>query len=193
MAAHLTENVVKHVSLQAKGYKQLKEENKQLKQQVAKLTEDLKLQQICTPICPVELTITDYEQYRRHGEKWNSPSFYTHLKGYKMKIIIVANGNSIYEGTHTAIGVCLLKGEFDEQLQWPFQGTVTIKLLSQENEKHKTIKLSFTETMPNIISSRVLTEEEQQGKFGPYVPHTGLQPKYLKNDCLKVHAYQYKM
>ena len=86
MVAHVTENVIKHVSLHAQNYKQvvsqldqLKEENKQLKQQVAKLThaknyrdkeneqlkqqvdkltQDLKLQQICTPICPVEFTMT---------------------------------------------------------------------------------------------------------------------------------------
>ena len=86
--AHFAENVIKHVSLQAKSYKeeisQLKEENKQLKQHIDKLTQDLKLQQICTPICPAEFTMTNFEQYRIEKEAWFSPPFHTHTKGYKM-------------------------------------------------------------------------------------------------------------
>ena len=205
MPVHLTENVIQHGSLQAESLKQvisqlnqLKEENKQLKEQVAKLTKDLKLQQICTPICPVEFTMTIFEQKKVNDDVWFSPPFYTHPKGYKMSVIVAANGYDEFEGTHTAIGIRLMKGEFDDQLKWPFQGQITIQLLSQVDEKHESTRISFTDTESdyNAIASRVLTEEEEKDKLGPvtvdFISHSDLQPKYLKNNCLKVCAHQYK-
>ena len=115
-----------------------------------------------------------------------------------MSIIVAANGYNEFEGTHTAVGIRLMKGEFDAQLEWPFRGQITIQLLSQEDEKHESTRISFidTESDYNAIASRVLTEEEEKDKLGPvtvdFISHSDLQPKYLKNNCLKVCAYQYK-
>ena len=91
-----------------------------------------------------------------------------------------------------------MKGEFDDQLKWPFRGQITIQLLSQEDEDHEATKISFTDTESDYdaIASRVLTEEEEKDKLGPvtvdFISHSDLRPKYLKNDCLKVCACQYK-
>ena len=198
MAAHLTENVVKHVSLHIVSYKQLKEENEQLKQQVAQLTQDLKQQQICTPICPAEFIMTNFKQHRIDDDVWHSPPFYTHPKGYKFCMSVAANGYEEYDGTHTDIGVYLMKGEFDDQLEWPFRGHIIIQLLSQEDEQHRATTFSFTETEPDYdaIASRILTQMEG-GKYGPisieFISHSDLQPKYLKNDYLKFCAiYQHE-
>ena len=56
----------------------------QLKQQVEKLTRDLSAYEIGTPLCPVEFTMTDFEQHKRDDDRWYSPPFYTQPKGYKM-------------------------------------------------------------------------------------------------------------
>ena len=85
MPAHLRDSIVAHVSLQAACYSntisELQAENKQLKQQVAKLTSDLQALQVSTPFCPVEFTLTDFEEHKRVDDSWWSPPFYTHPNG----------------------------------------------------------------------------------------------------------------
>ena len=41
-----------------------------------------------------------------------------------------ANGDGSGEGTHLSLFVYLLKGEYDEQLQWPFNANITVQLLN---------------------------------------------------------------
>ena len=197
MPAHLTESVVQHASLHAMNYKhmvnqldQLKRENKQLKQQVTELNQDL--QQICTPICPPMFKMDNFKQHKRDNDLWYSPSFYTHPKGYEMCLGIYANSYGERKGTHMSVGVHLMKGEFDDQLKWPFRGQIIIRLLSQVDVDYKELKYLFTETLPhyNTISSRQLTKEIGRGLVDS-VLHTKLQPKYLKNDCLKLSVHQY--
>lgn len=194
MAEHLKENVVKHLSLHAANYKQLKEENETLKEKVAKLTQDLNQQQICTPICPAMFTMTNFQQHKLHDDTWHSPPFYTHPKGYKMCINVTANSFDNYEGTHTAVGVSLMKGEFDDQLEWPFQGHITIRLLSQIDEDYKETEIDFIDP-DDTVASRVLTKEDNIAEEGrgsnDFISHNDLRPKYLKNDCLKFCAYRY--
>ena len=203
MVEHVRESVIKHLSLHAAKYKadidELKEQNKQLKQQLAKmtqlekqvaqLTQYLNLQQIYTPICPAVFTMTDFEQHKKDDDGWYSPPFYTHPKGYKMSVVVDANGNDDYEGTHTSVGVTLMRGEFDDQLTWPFRGCITIRLLSQKDEDYKESVFPFKST------GRVLTEGEDMAAEAPsffnFISHTDLRPKYLKNDCIKLRAYEY--
>ena len=189
MPAHITENVTQHVSLHTESYKevisQLKEENKQLEQQVAKLTQDLKLQQICTPICPAEFTMINFEQHKLDDDEWISPPFYTHPKGYKMDINVRAN-NFGSTPDNTVIGVRLMKGECDDQLKWPFHGTVTIKLLSQEDKDFYAVDIHIIE------NKRVLKKEDQPEWPSVNLILYTLQSKYTKNDCLKLCAFQYK-
>ena len=194
MAAHLMENVAMHLSLQAANYKhmvnQLKKENEELKQEVARLTQDL--QQICTPICPPMFIMDKFKQHRRDSDVWYSSPFYTHHKGYKMCVGIYANSYGERKGVYTSVGVHLMKGEFDDQLKWPFRGQIIIRLLSQVDLDYKEFKLSFIETLPdyNTISSRKLTKEIGRGLVD-LISHTELQPNYLKNDCLKFSVHQY--
>ena len=204
---HHEQYAIQHTILQAASHKeiisqfhQLKEENKWLKQQVAMVTQDLtdlNLQQTCFPACPPVFTVTNFEQHRIDNDVWHSSPFYTHPKGYRMCMVIFANGFDNHEDTHTAAGVCLVKGEFDDQLKWPFQGYITIQLLSQEDSTYLETVLSFTGTEPDYdnIASRVTIKEEQiaENKWGAFdfISHSDLQPKYLKNDCLKFCVYQY--
>ncbi len=68
--------------------------------------------------------------------RYKSPSFY--CKGYNMNLTVVANECDI------ALYVCLLKGKFDNNLTWPFPGTVIIELLNQlEDKNHYQHRLTF--------------------------------------------------
>ena len=80
-----------------------------------------------------------YASKKDENERFSSTSFYTHPGGYKMCTNIIANGVGGGKGTHVSIFTSILKGRYDNQLQWPFLGTVTYELLNQlgDNNHHK--------------------------------------------------------
>ena len=69
-----------------------------------------------------------------------------------------------------------MQGEYDEQLEWPFQGKFTILLLSQEDEDH------FT----NTITAHASETTTRIWEDSTYILLVDMRPKYLKNDCIKI-------
>ena len=197
----------------------LENENKELKQKVEKLTEDIKdikvqhvsqsldhsmisgLQkeaeklkkdlnayEIGTPLCPVEIMMTNFEEHK-DGEDWYSPPFYTWPKEYKMCLWVRAGGYGIGANTHVSVFFMLMKGEYDDQLKWPFRGKFTIQLLSQNgDENHRTKTVTFDADTPDKYCNRVVDRERcKHGGWGypRFIAHTELKPRYLQNDRLK--------
>ena len=109
-----------------------------------------------------------------------------------MCVGIYANSYGEHKGEYTSVSVHLMKGEFDDELKWPFRGQITIRLLSQVDMDYKEFTYSFIEIQSdyNIISSRPLTKDIGRG-ICDFVSHTELQPQYLKHDCLKLSVHQY--
>ena len=211
LSAHLVENIVTHVSLQAASYKQLvmkfEKENKELKlkneqlnqrvkeqeRQLTKLSKDLLAFQISTPLLPIEFTMTNFEQHFNDDSSWSSQPFYTHTRGYKMFLDIDAYGYGEGGGTHVSVYVNIMQGEFDDTLLWPFRGDITIQMLNQEGgEEHYTKILHYTNSTPDKYAKRATEEEEVNDGWGyhKFYPHNDLRPKYLKNECLKLRIEQ---
>ena len=74
---------------------------------------------------PVTLIMPDYSAYssgQKSGQYWVSRPFYSDAQpSYKLCLSVRASGNlSVY--------VRLMRGEFDNQLDWPFNANITIKL-----------------------------------------------------------------
>ena len=217
--AHLIEGLVSHMSLQTKRLMCLEEENKKLKQEVKKLTEDLKTHdncinasqsmdlsmsvisrfqqqlardlnayQISTPLCPVEFTMMNFEQHKKDCDEWYSPPFYTYPYGYKLCLWVFAGGHRGGANTHVSSFFMLMKGEYDNQLKWLFQGRFTIQLLNQQGGEeccHMTVDFDYC--TPNEYCKRIV-DKERSGLGGGkprFICHTDLHPKYLQNDCLK--------
>lgn len=66
--------------------------------------------------------------------------------------------------THLSIFVCLMIGEYDDRLEWPFEGDIYIELLNQrEDSEHcsKIINLNRFRHEDDTITSRVIGK-----KFG---------------------------
>ena len=140
---------------------------------------------ICKPVV-AEFTMTNFEEHKRNEKVWYSPHFYTHPNGYKMCLRVDANGSTgSGRGTHLSVFVCLKRGEYDDLLKWPFRGNISIKLVNQEEDKDHTVeKIRFTKP---IYGRRVMTDKPSGGYgCGQFLPFTKLQPKYLKNDCIKL-------
>ena len=61
--------------------------------------------------------------------------FYTHRYGYKMCLRLYPFGDGAGRGTHLSLFIVVMKGDFDEILEWPFKHKVTFQLLNQSGGK----------------------------------------------------------
>ena len=66
------------------------------------------------------IEISNLSQYKRSREVWCSPPFYN-KDGYKMCLALHPNGTGKGEGTHVSLSLNLMKGEFDDELEWPIR------------------------------------------------------------------------
>ena len=80
---------------------------------------------------PVIFKSTNFKAYKTSRLGVDSNTFYSHPGGYKMSIRLYPNGAGDYEGTHVSVFTELIEGCYDNQLHWPFLGTVTVELLNQ--------------------------------------------------------------
>ena len=92
------------------------------------------------------------------------------------------------KGTHLSVYVYLMQGECDDQLKWPFCGDITIKLVNQEDDKDHVIEtVNLSRSITEKSCQRAVTKVRAGcGGMVTFVPLTGLQPKYVKNDCIKL-------
>ena len=145
-------------------------------------------------------SLSNFQEQKRNEEEFYSPPFYTSNKGYKICMRVLANGADGGEGTHVSVYACLMKGDNDDSLTWPFTGTVTVELLNQlEDENHHKEAVTFEEWR---ISSRRVVGEKSPFTYGipQFLSHTDLhyQPdkncQYLKDDTLvfRVSTSDYK-
>ena len=134
-----------------------------------------------------KLIMTNFEKHRRSGGNWISHPFYTHPQGYKMCLRVSANGQGSGKGTHITVAVYLMKGEFDNQLEWPFRGDITIQLLNQQggDKDHCMRTISRAEAVRG--SEKAGTSEKFISAWGisQFKSHGEIHQKYLKNDSLK--------
>ena len=142
------------------------------------------------PIGPVEFTMANFEQHK-NDEKWYSPPFYTHPHGYKMCLEVSPNGFGSGKGTHLGVSVHMMSGEFDDHLKWPFRGNITFVLLDQEGGKDRkdiVHVVPFNDRTRDKHCTRVVGKEVNGSGRGSskLVPLSDLEPKYLKNDCIKL-------
>ena len=115
-----------------------------------------------------------------------------------MCLWVYANGSGEGEGTHVSVFACLMRGEFDDHLKWPFQDQVTVAMLNQlKDNNHTTKTIAFTDTKSTEIIGRV-TDGERATGFGyrTFMAHAGLtydpakNCQYLKYDCLRFRIVQ---
>ena len=152
---------------------------------------------VCVP--PFDFTMRDFEQQKAENDSSHSPSFHTHLRGYRMCLKVRPNGSNTGRGTHVSVYVCLMRGEWDNYLTWPFRGDITIQLLNQiEDKGHHEYTLAFTNLTPDSCAARVTASEraESWGKF-QFISHSALNYdnncQYLKYDSLHFRITKVKL
>ena len=101
--------------------------------------------------------------------------FYSHPGGYKFYIRLVHSVMSV------SVMVCLMRGEYDDRLVWPFRGEISFEVLNQEaDEHHKHGRAKFMERRVSEKNQRV-TEALGKSQVG-----WGME-KFISflNDCDK--------
>ena len=144
-------------------------------------------------IPPPEIVLEKFEQHKKNNERWFSPSFYTHIGGYKMCLSVDAIGWRRSEGTHVGMSVYMMRGEFDDHLQWPFKGVVKVQLINQrEGGDHVEEEVVSEGAKCENVLCRVLEGDRAKSGWGlsKFISHSDLYKReedkeYLKNDMLK--------
>ncbi len=122
--------------------KQLKECNRNQREELVALKEALQTRNDNQTLTTEESTsngiflwnICDVSQKMvaaRQGENPTEQSQPFYVYGYKMCLEIQLMGDGIGKNTHMSLFFVIMKGEFDNILQWPFTSKVTFKLINQ--------------------------------------------------------------
>ena len=138
-----------------------------------------------TPAC---FTITDVARRRESGNLYYSPPFVA--AKYKMCLKVYCGGNSTGKGTHVSMYACLLKGEDDDSLEWPFCGDITVEVLNWHGD-HDHYKNVLPLDSPDFLShARVMTEVISPGGHGKhmFMPLSTLSSKYLEDECMRIRV-----
>ena len=162
----------------------------------------------CYPRPPWVVKLEGFEEKRLH-ELWYSEPVYSHFGGYKMRLCIYPQNDEFNDGDDEGEGegedddtgeaccvsvyACLMKGDNDDNLKFPFKGHIVVSLLNQlKDQNHHTQQLWRPEQdIPESISGRVTTVDNNNG-WGSlwFVMHNDLalcpasNHQYLKNNSL---------
>ena len=102
----------------------IKQELGDLKQELHQQIEDLQMHTIPLPVPPFYFSLTNFQHYQSNDLYFCSEPFYSHPGGYKMKIVINPNGFGDARGDYMGLYIAIFRGEFDDQLRWPFDGSI---------------------------------------------------------------------
>ena len=178
-ARHMEENTQKHlVMMSTSMMRLLQEKDRQIKEQQQQIdTLQVKVRSL-EKYHPIKFTMTGFQKHKTNKTSWHSTSFYTHV-GYKV------NNIGVTPRDHIKVWMNVAKGDFDDQLRWPRDCTITIQLLNQLGDHThftKTVEGEFTrpESWTNTVWSD--TKFIALSDLG-YKADTNSQ--YLKDDCLQ--------
>ena len=141
----------------------------------------------CYPIPPWVIKMEGFQGKKENQEVWYSDPVYSHFGGYKMSLRVDANGTADGKGTHVSAFISTMKGDNDDNLKWPFKGTIKVSLLNQLEDGQHLTKIPWT---PNRKCDRVRgvrAESTDTWGFGCFTTHEDLSQKsrqFLKDDTL---------
>ena len=147
------------------------------------------------PVLPWVTKMEGFHSKKEKREEWFSEAVYSHFGGYKMCLSMDASGWGPGDSSHISIYICLVAGEYDNQLKWPFNGGISVTLLNQlEDDGHfvETVWPCDVEDVPETVSGRVTAGVVAGGGWGlhQFITVEGLgcpgnsSCEYLRDDTL---------
>ena len=157
-----------------------------LNSKLATLSQELEVTSKYTTITRPVVTMENFQRHKHTKKIWQSPPIYTHYHGYKICLRVDANGS---KGKYVEVFVNLMKGEFDDTLQWPFRDKIVVQLIDQVNNEigsKGVLAVHFDDSAFPACCSRVRVGMVGGQGLGTdkFIAHSELEPRYLKHDKL---------
>lgn len=158
-------------------------------QRAALATQNLTIASLKAHTTPLTLTpfyfiVVNLDHYQVNNYMFNSEPFYSHAGGYKMLVTIYPNGVGERKNTHVSVYVGILRGEFDNQLRWPFSGSVTIEAYNRTLEQWSNrteIVLTPLECDLRVVSRRVDILVDGKKGYQDFLPLDKFKNDYVKS------------
>lgn len=182
IAAHLATAVGSHLVLVSSinqqlvlSNQQLLEQNRVVMQHITELTEENRLMKLriyhiskslSKDLLLPPLKFSPHQELRVFSKLTllqPTQDFYSHLGGYKLQAHLYAQDELKKFGSVLYLRIYLQKGEYDNNLSWPFRGSVAIKIGSEQHI------LDF-QNAPEACKSRVFQGELAKSGCGPAEP-----------------------
>ena len=151
--------------------------------------------------CSISIKLTEFSKHKRLQDEQYSSGFYTSAGRYKLHLKLCATGRGNGKDTHNSCSVNLMPGQYDDTLEWPFQGEVTVQLLNQlEDKNYFKRTILFNDNTPDECKNRKKRVDNEGWGKDRFIPQTDLglnssaNTQYLMNDTLyfkvsvKVHS-----
>ena len=124
----------------------------------------------------VAFRLNEFEKRKGKKDAFFSPPFYTNPGGYRLAIKVFANGYGEGCNANVAVFAFILKGGHDQDVKWPFVGTVAVTLLNQFQDKnHHTGLINFTHAGNRLPGSN--------WGFEKFISHADLPIDPVKGTC----------
>ena len=141
--------------------------------------------------------IKNYRKLRLDAERGevtaiHSSSFYSSVYGYKLCVRVNLNGVDSARGTHLSLFIHFMQGEFDDILDWPFNGKIILTVIDQNPICE--LRNHVTETLiskPNLAAFQRPQNPRNHKGFGymEFVPLSAIDKMtYVRNDTLIIKA-----
>lgn len=123
------------------------------------------------------------------GNCVHSQPFYSKRYGYKMCGCVFFNGYAQGKGTHISVFICLMKGEYDALLDWPFKHKVTLMILDQEDSRNNLVRSFKADPNSTSCFNQPTSERNPPIGFPLFTQQSHIEKpdsKFIKNDTMFV-------
>ena len=161
----------------------------------------------CLPAQPMQVnhcfTLDNFEDKKEKNLVCFSEPFFTPPQGYKVCVQTYPNGHDEGKGTHVTVSTCIMLGEYDDQLPWPFRGEIVIELLNQKADTdHHERSIEYDDSVPKGHAGKITSSRCKRNNafgFDRFVSHHAIYSQcdptvqYLKDGCLKFRVREIQL
>ncbi|KAK9886946.1 hypothetical protein WA026_019203 [Henosepilachna vigintioctopunctata] len=182
----ISTEAVEKLEIQEKNIEDLTKEMSQIKVNLEILEEkpetmNVMIGRLLWKITNVEARMS---KAKENGMVLQSPIFFTHEFGYKIRGLLYLNGLNKWRDRYSLLCLQVMKGEYDMTLKWPcnIEGSVTLRDVQNHDEPKNFSKfISAKHQKPDEENE----DPQESSSTYIFIPHRILQkPSYLKEDTI---------
>ena len=185
MGQHTKENIETHLTMSHLKVKKLNVKVKEIEDALEKAKERANFHYLWK--------ITEWSVHMQKAKKDRSyeivsEKVYVSVPGHRVMIKLYPYYDSDDESDDMGIFLYLVKGEYDDFIQWPFRMDYAFSVIDQQqNRRDKTKKIAVDEETSDDISECFHSPGGDGYGFLTFLSHDELQTRsFVKNDCLFV-------